>query len=121
MSLVPWRCQGSSREEARAVAPRQTRRFATALLIALLGPVRSSAAAANKASFTVRAQLLSGWPRTPSAAQSLEWLRDIDADEASAFLRELGNGHSGGNTSAEARLLSSSARTFHELLVRNSY
>jgi len=73
--------------------------------------------------FSVRAKLLSGWRSTPSTAQALEWLRDVDEQQAADFLRQLGElPAAAGNISlAEAHLRSNSARTFQELLVRNSY
>ncbi|CAK0794978.1 unnamed protein product, partial [Prorocentrum cordatum] len=78
------------------------------------------------ASFSVTAQMRSAWPATPLAAQSLEFIRDVDAAEAGAFLRALGDGSGlaasdGGLGVAEGLLRSASARSFHELLARNSY
>lgn len=81
------------------------------------------AAVAKKASFGVRAKVLSDWPQTAMAAQSMEWLRDIGAAEAVAFLRQLASASNGSMAMeiAEAQIQSGSVRTFHELLVRNSY
>lgn len=87
-----------------------------------------AAAVEKKASFNVRAQLLSGWKRTPAAAQSLEWFRDLaSVGEQAAFLRHLVAAGGKGETvtteiaAAEKLLRSASARTFHELLVRNHF
>lgn len=94
-----------------------------AIVAALLPTVLT--ASAKKASFGVRTRVLSGWPRTPSAAQSLEWLRDIEPRQAGAFLRQLATGEAThedlGLSIADALLQSSSVRTFHELLVHNFY
>lgn len=79
--------------------------------LAVLYPV----GAEKQASFDVTASVISGWPRTAPEAQSLEWLRDVDAAEAALWLG------SGRSTPIEALLKSSSARTYHELLMHNSY
>ena len=90
-----------------------------ATLLLLLATVSSTSPSPKKASFEVRANVQSGWPRTPEAAQSLEWLRDVDPAKARGFLRELGGG--GSLSGASARLRAASSQTFHELVVRNSY
>mmetsp|Transcript_92627 Transcript_92627/g.299578 ORF Transcript_92627/g.299578 Transcript_92627/m.299578 type:complete len:1767 (+) Transcript_92627:166-5466(+) len=100
--------------------------------LALFGPLGTEAgglAPTKKASFGVRARLLSDWPHTPPAAQSLEWLRDVDVQLAGSFLLEASSGalfdgssdSSGGLSRVEGLMQSASARTFHELLVRNHY
>lgn len=97
------------------------RRLWHAVLCALLVV---SAQAVSKASFGVRAKILSGWKSTPLLAHSLEWIRDVDPQQTGAFVKEATDaGVVSGPTLAiaERRLQSKSARTFHELLARNSY
>jgi len=88
------------------------------LILSLVLAAGSSSS--SKGSFEVRAKVLSGWPETPSAAQSLEWIRDVDSSQASALLAQLARGGSL-ESAAEDLLISSSAKTYLELVVRNSY
>jgi len=93
------------------------------LLLNVFSTLASVAAAAGKGTFDVRAKLVSGWPQTPSAAQSLEFIRDIDDAQAGEWLLELGSKQPSADELApgKALLRSSSAATYQELLVRNSY
>eukprot|EP00930_Biecheleria_cincta_P072251 TRINITY_DN5967_c0_g1_i2.p1 TRINITY_DN5967_c0_g1~~TRINITY_DN5967_c0_g1_i2.p1 ORF type:complete len:1690 (-),score=292.49 TRINITY_DN5967_c0_g1_i2:441-5483(-) len=93
------------------------------LLLSVFSALASFAAAASKGTFDVRAKLVSGWPRTPSAAQSLEFIRDIDDAQAGEWLLELASKQTSVDELAPAKtlLISSSAATYQELLVRNSY
>eukprot|EP00439_Symbiodinium_sp_Y106_P079945 s658_g18.t1 len=58
--------------------------------ICILSNWPTSAPAQKQAAFKVSAQVVSGWPRTPAAAQSLEWIRDVEVGQASDFLHVLG-------------------------------
>eukprot|EP00928_Gymnodinium_smaydae_P000541 TRINITY_DN10203_c1_g5_i1.p1 TRINITY_DN10203_c1_g5~~TRINITY_DN10203_c1_g5_i1.p1 ORF type:complete len:1678 (+),score=313.33 TRINITY_DN10203_c1_g5_i1:53-5086(+) len=88
--------------------------------------VASASGTDKRTPFKVQAQVLSGWPGTPSVAQSLEWLRDVDSLDARAYLWELvqaasASDHANITALADVHIRSGSARTFHELLVRNAY
>lgn len=97
-------------------------------VLAFLFAVPRSVVATTKAKFGVRTRILSGWPSTPATAQSLEWLRDVDQDLAAEFLMNGLDDVTVQSSSIDqllsrvgGRMHSSSARTFHELLVRNYY
>eukprot|EP00929_Paragymnodinium_shiwhaense_P073736 TRINITY_DN37670_c1_g1_i1.p1 TRINITY_DN37670_c1_g1~~TRINITY_DN37670_c1_g1_i1.p1 ORF type:complete len:1741 (+),score=483.89 TRINITY_DN37670_c1_g1_i1:87-5309(+) len=95
-----------------------------AVLLRLASVAAAPAVVGKKASFHVRSEVVSGWPQTPAAAQSLEWLRDVSTEDAKEFLLQLAaEGSASGevSTTATSRLHAGSARTFHELLVRNVY